>query len=49
MALLAAAMFVMLFAFGEQGFGWSDPDAHVKLALVASFLFGLVAGIRARD
>ena len=49
MALFAAALFVLLFAFGEQSFGWSDPDAHVKIALVASFLFGLVAGIRARD
>ena len=49
MALLAAALFVILFGFGEQGFGWTDPDAHVKLALAASFLFGIVAGYRAKE
>ena len=49
MAMLAAAMFVALFTFGEQGFGWSDPDSVVRLSLAASFVFGLVAGYRARD
>jgi hypothetical protein len=48
MAMLAIAMFVALFAFGKQIFGWSDADGDVQLALVASFLFGVIAAFRNR-
>lgn len=48
MAMLAIAMFVALFAFGRQIFGWQDADGDVQLALVASFLFGVIASFRNR-
>lgn len=46
MAFLAILMFVALFAFGESTFGWHDSNGDVQLALVASFLFGVIAAYR---
>lgn len=46
--MLAIAMFIALFAFGKQMFGWQDAQGHVQLALVASFLFGVIAALRNR-
>jgi len=48
MAMLAIAMFIALFAFGKQIFGWHDTSGDVQLALVASFLFGVIAAFRNR-
>ena len=48
MGIFAAAMFVTLFAFGAQGIGWDDSQGHVQMALFMSFLFGIIAGYRAR-
>ena len=46
MAGLAMAMFVALFAFGADYFGWGDPGGRVSLALFSSFIFGIIAGYR---
>lgn len=46
MAMLAIVMFVALFSFGEQIFGWPHDSGTVQLALVASFLFGVIASYR---
>ena len=43
MGALALALFVMLFGFGEALLGGLD-GANVKLALFASFLFGIICG-----
>ncbi|WP_448501486.1 hypothetical protein [Sphingomonas sp.] len=48
MAYLAMVMFVVLFAFGQESFGWSDPSGHVQLSLLAAFLFGIICGYRAK-
>lgn len=48
MAYLAMMMFVALFAFGQQYFGWSDPHGRVQLCLFGAFLFGIIAGYRAK-
>jgi hypothetical protein len=48
MAMLAIAMFIALFAFGKQIFGWHDADGDIQLAMVASFLFGVIAAFRNR-
>jgi uncharacterized membrane protein len=47
MSGLALAMFVGLFAFGQQAVGYSDPNGKVQLALLAAFAFGLTVGYRA--
>jgi len=48
MAGLAMIMFVALFAFGGQYFGWSDPEGHVQLALASTFIFGIICGYRVK-
>ena len=41
-------MFVALFAWGANYFGWSDPDGKVQLAMVTSFILGIIGGYRAK-
>ncbi|MBR0551311.1 hypothetical protein [Stakelama marina] len=48
MAFLAMVMFVSLFAFGGDFFGWSDPHGRIQLALVATFVFGIICGFKAK-
>lgn len=48
MSGLALAMFVGLFAWGQQIVGYSDPDGKVRFALLACFAFGLLIGYRAK-
>ena len=45
---LAIAMFVTLFIYGAQFFGWNDPLGRVQLALFASFVFGIICGYRVK-
>jgi hypothetical protein len=45
---LAIAMFVALVGFGGKYFGWSDPDGKVMLALVTSFILGIIGGYKAK-
>lgn len=49
MAYLAMMMFVSLFAFGQQYFGWEDPGGRIQLALASAFVFGILCGYRAKD
>jgi hypothetical protein len=49
MAYLAMVMFVALFAFGREMFGWIDPTGHVQLALVSAFVFGTICGFKVKD
>jgi hypothetical protein len=46
---LAAAMFVGLFAFGAQFFGWSNT-AHeeLQLGLFLSFVLGIICGYKTK-
>ena len=46
---LAIAMFVALVGFGGRYFGWSDPDGHIQLALITSFILGIIGGFKARS
>ena len=48
MSGLALAMFVTLFGFGEQYFGWQDPIGKVQLALFTSFILGAVCGYKSK-
>jgi uncharacterized membrane protein (DUF4010 family) len=49
MGLIAIAMFFTVFAFGSNIFGWEDPDGWVQISLLATFVFGVLAGYRARN
>ena len=45
---LALAMFIALFGWGSNYFGWDDPVGKVQLALFTSFILGAVAGYKSR-
>src|SRR6478672_3929994 len=45
---IAIAMFIALVGWGGRYFGWSDPDGKIQLALVTSFILGIIGGFRAR-
>jgi hypothetical protein len=48
MAGLAMILFIALFAFGRQYFGWSDPGGQIQLALVSAYIFGIICGYRVK-
>jgi hypothetical protein len=48
MVAIAIAMFIALFGWGANYFGWSDPGHKVQLALAASFILGILSGYKAR-
>ena len=48
MAFIAIVLFIALFAFGGNYFGWQDPSGQVQLALVCAFIFGVIAGLKAK-
>ncbi|NJM50520.1 MAG: hypothetical protein HC843_06225 [Sphingomonadales bacterium] len=46
---LAAAMFVGLFAFGQEMIGWSKTsNEEVQLALFLTFILGIICGYKTR-
>ena len=45
---IAVAMFIALFGWGSSYFGWSDPQGRVQLALVTSFILGIIGGYKAK-
>jgi hypothetical protein len=45
---IAIAMFIGLFGWGADYFGWHDPTGRIQLALVTSFILGAVASYKAR-
>jgi uncharacterized membrane protein YjjB (DUF3815 family) len=45
---IAIAMFVALIGWGGRYFGWEDPDGKVQLALVTSFILGVIGGFKSR-
>lgn len=49
MAALAMILFIALFAYGGQYFGWTDPGGWIQLSLASSFLFGIICGFRVKD
>ena len=49
MVWLALAMFVALFGWGSNYFGWSDPTGKVQLALFTAFILGVICGYKNKD
>ena len=48
MAFLAIALFVALMAFGRGYFGWTDPGGMTTMAPICAFIFGIIAGRKAK-
>ena len=45
---IAIAMFIALFGWGSNFFGWSDPEGKVQLALATTFILGIIGGYKAK-
>ena len=45
---LAIAIFIFLFGWGSDYFGWADPGGEVQLALFTSFVLGILCGYRSK-
>lgn len=45
---IAIAMFVALVGWGSTYFGWDNAGGKVQLALITSFILGVIGGIKAR-
>ena len=45
---VAIAMFIALFGWGANYFGWHDPEGKVQLALFTSFILGIIGGYKAK-
>jgi hypothetical protein len=45
---VAIAMFVALAGWGGKYFGWDDAGGKVQLALVTSFILGVIGGFKAK-
>lgn len=45
---LALAMFIALFGWGAQYFGWHDPYGRVQLALFTTFILGAICGYKTK-
>jgi uncharacterized membrane protein YjjB (DUF3815 family) len=45
---IAIAMFVALVGWGGKYFGWEDTGGKIQLALITSFILGVIGGIKAR-
>jgi len=43
---LALILFVALFAFGGQYFGWPEAGGRIQLALFCAFIFGVICGLK---
>jgi hypothetical protein len=48
MAGLAMVLFIALFTFGGQYFGWTDGGGWIQLSLASSFIFGIICGFRVK-
>ncbi len=45
---LASAMFIFLFGWGADYFGWDATNGMIQLALFTSFILGILCGFKAR-
>ncbi|NJC34354.1 hypothetical protein GGR88_001828 [Sphingomonas jejuensis] len=49
MAAIAIIIFVGLFSFGGEAFGWVAYEADVRLALFLTFVLGIICGMRVKS
>ena len=43
---IASLIFIALFGWGSDYFGWADPNGKIQLALATSFVLGILAGYK---
>jgi hypothetical protein len=45
---IAAAMFILLFGWGADYFGWDAGNSKIQLALFTTFVLGIICGFKSR-
>ena len=45
---ISIAMFIALVGWGQNYFGWSDPHGKVQLAIITTFILGLICGFKSK-
>ena len=45
---ISIAMLIALVAYGDVYFGWSDPKGEIQIAIVTTFILGIICGYRAK-
>ena len=45
---ISVAMFIALVGWGHTYFGWSDPEGKVQLAIITTFVLGLICGMKSK-
>jgi hypothetical protein len=48
MASVALLIFVAIFTFGDQLFGWYDDGSRIQIALGLCFALGVLCGYKSR-
>lgn len=49
MVAIPAAMFIALFGWGSDYFGWDDTTGRVQLAMFTTFVLGAICGYKSRS
>jgi hypothetical protein len=49
MGVVALAIFIGLWAYGQEIFGWQDSTGDIKMAIFLAFILGIICGFRVRD
>ncbi|MEO5772508.1 MAG: hypothetical protein ABIQ32_00130 [Sphingomicrobium sp.] len=46
---ISIAMVVALVGWGDGYFGWVDPKGEIQLAIVTTFILGIICGYRVKN
>jgi hypothetical protein len=46
---ISIAMVVALVGWGDSYFGWVDPKGEIQLAIVTTFILGIICGYRVKN
>lgn len=49
MGVVALAMFIGLWVYGHQLFGWTDGNGDIKMAIFIAFILGIICGYRVKN
>lgn len=41
-------MFIALVGWGSTYFGWHDPEGKIQLAIITTFILGLICGFKSK-
>jgi hypothetical protein len=45
---VSIAMLIALVGWGDHYFGWHDPEGKIQLAIVTTFVLGIICGYKVK-